>query len=192
MGPLYIVTARFGPTGAGPAWERYLEWSSLHQLTEVVSLDSMLCEPIISDLADDDWAHVVNEDFMTSYFTDLDHLVRRVGHLRDRNLLCVYRNPEAHPDGPGTTSFHFRFEGFDLVEAGGGPSALTNCGGFPKAFSNDELSEHGLLETLERANDVRRALQQHYPEERHAVCDVWAIFRAGAEEQRKKTSLLPV
>ena len=180
MGPLYIVTEKFDPTSRGPEWERYLEWSSLRQLTEVVSLDSMLCEPIISDLAEEDWAHVVKEDFMTSYFTDLDHLVRRVGHLRERNLLCVYRNPGAHPDGPPSTSFEFRFEGYDLVEAGGSVSALTNCGGFPKAFSNDELSEHGLLKSWQRANDVQRSLQQHYPEDPHAACDVWAIFRAAA------------
>ena len=115
----------------------------------------------------------------TSYFTDL-HLVRRVGHLRERNLLGVYRNPGAHPDGPPPSSFEFRFEGYDLVEAGGSTSALTNGGGFPKPFSNDELSKHGLLESLQRANDVQRCLRQRYPEEPHAACDVWAIFRAAA------------
>jgi hypothetical protein len=180
VGPLYIVTERFSPANCGTAWKGYLQWSNLHQLTELVSLDSMLCKPVIRELVDEDWAHIVNEDFMLSYFTDVEYLVRRAGHLRDRNLLCVYRNPATHPAGPVAASFHFGFEGYDLVEVGGGPSALTNCGGFPNAFSNEELSPHGLLPSLDRAAEVQEALRRHYPDEPHACCDLWAIFRTGA------------
>jgi hypothetical protein len=178
MGPLYIATERFGPHD--PAWQRYLEWSSLHQLTELVSLDSILCKPIIDELIDEDWAHVVNEDFMTGFFTDLDYLVTRTGPLRELNLLCVYRNPATHPRIPPNGLFNFSFEGYDLVEVGGGVSALTNCGGFPKAFTNGELSEHGLLRSLYRATEIQRALREVYPEEPHALCDIWEIFRAKA------------
>jgi hypothetical protein len=147
-------------------------------LTELVSLDSSLCGPVVREIVDDDWAHIVNADFMLHLFTDLDYLVRRVGDLRGRNLLCVYRNPASHPEAPVTSNFRFAFEGYDLVEVGGGTSALVNCGGFPEAFSNDELSVHGLLSSLDRANEVQHSLRQHYPDEPHASCNVWAIFRA--------------
>lgn len=180
LGPLYIVAERFGPATSESAWNRYVHWSTLHQLTELVSLDSILCGPVIREIVDDDWPHIVNADFMFHFFTDLDYLVRRVGHLRERNLLCVYKNPASHPDGPTTNQFRFGFEGYDLVEVGAGPSALVNCGGFRRAFSNDELSVHGLLPSLARASEVQRSLRREYPDEPHASCDVWAIFRADA------------
>ena len=175
MRALYIATRRFGPGAA--EWESYRRWSAL-ELTELVSLDLMLCPSVLEEIITEDWDHIVNQDFMLNYFTNLDYLVRRVGHLHGRNLLAVYRNPEAHPPAPETQRYQFVFEGYDLVEVNGGPSALTNCGGFPEAFSNGELSSHGLLLSLTRANEVRQALRDLYPSEPHAQCDVWAIYRA--------------
>lgn len=192
MGPLYLVTERFGP-GRGAEWDRYVEWSGLRHLTEVVSLDSMLCPPAISEIAPWDWPHIVNEDFMLQYFLDLDYLKRRVGEIGPRNLLCVYRNPDVDPV-PAEGPEHFVFEGYDLVDVHGDVSALTNCGGFPNAFRNEELSPHGLLPSRGRAIDVRRALQTQYPNERHAKCHVWAIFRAqrpgaaGSRQDRGRTT----
>ena len=60
----------------------------------------------------------------------------------------------------------------------GATSALTNCGDFSLAFSTQELTNHGLLASLERAREVQQALRQHYPLEHHANCHVWSVFRA--------------
>ena len=64
-----------------------------------------------------------------------------------------------------------------MVDREGSISALTNCGGFPNAFSNSELSEVGLLTEFERAVEVQRMLRSCYPDEHHADCHMWAIFR---------------
>jgi len=172
--PLYIVTERFDPA-RGADWADYISWSGLTQLREVVSLDSILCPKVIDEILQADWHHIVNEDFMLDYFTDLDYLIQRVGVLDGRNLLCVYKNPESvhNPADP-----RFELEGYDLIDVMGGVSALSNCGGFPLAFENDELNEVGLLPTLDRATAVRAALMSNYPAEPHANCDVWAIYRA--------------
>ena len=175
-GPLYIVTERFTPS-RGEEWTRYVAWSGLRQLSEVVSLDAMLCPPAVKEIVAEDWPHVLNEDFMLSYFHDLEYLVRRAGDLRDRNLLCLFRDPEAETIAP-SGAFQFAFEGYDLVDIRGGVSALTNCGGFPGAFSSTELSEHGLLRTLARANEVRGALAERYAGHGHELCHVWAVHRA--------------
>lgn len=176
VGPFYTVAERFDPS-CGEAWNRYVAWSGLTQLSEVVSLDGLLCPRVIQNLLPEDWPHIVNEDFMTGYFTEVDYLVGRCGGISGRNLLCVFRNPDSHPSAP-LGAHAFRFEGYELLDVHGDISALTNCGGLPLAFSNGELSDRGLLPTLERARDVRRALQDRYRAERHAECDVWAIFRA--------------
>ena len=43
----------------------------------------------------------------------------------------------------------FEFVGYDLVDIQSTASALTNCGGFQEVFSNNELSEKGLLKSHE-------------------------------------------
>jgi len=72
--------------------------------------------------------------------------------------------------GPPIGQFRFMFEGYDLVDVQYGMSALTNCGEFPEAFSNAELSEHGLLKSLDRANQVQKALADRYRNHDHARC----------------------
>lgn len=176
MGPLFIVTERF-EAGHGKRWHDYVAWSGLHQLTELVSLDDMLCPHVVAELQAEDWQHVKNENFMLHFFTDLDYLVGRCGGVGSRNLLCAFRDP-LEPPTPPAVAYDFRIEGYDLADVDGSTSALTNCGGFPRAFSNDELTSHGLLASLDRAIDVQRALAHHYPEEHHARCSVWALFRA--------------
>ena len=176
MVPLFIVTKRFGPHD-GDVWRKYIEWSKLTQLDELVSLDGSLCEHVVEEILDEDWAHILNEDCMLHYFTDVDYLLRRCGGAAGRNLLCVFRNPDGHPT-PSSSSHGFRFLGCDLIDSRSGPSALTNCDGFPLAFSNNELTAQGLLPSLARAREVQQALVDHYPEEGHARCDVWAVFRA--------------
>jgi hypothetical protein len=175
MGPYYIATERFGRS-AGEKWENYVRWSGLSQLIEVVSLDAMLCPRVVRDVLDEDWPHIVHQDFMGDYFTDLDYLLRRIGPCRPRNVLGVFKNPQIEPLSPGTGSW--KFVGYDLVETEGATSALTNCGGFPLAFHNQELNEAGLLGSLPRVKEVQLALRNAYPQEAHAVCDVWGIFRA--------------
>jgi hypothetical protein len=174
LGPLYIVTERFDP-GRGEEWRKYVAWSGLSQLREVVSLDSILCPKVIDGIVPEDWAHIVNEDFMLDYFTDLEYLIRRAGSLEGRSLLCVYKNPDAEVN---PSDARFALEGYDLVDVMGGISALTNCGGFSLAFAKSELNPVGLLPTLDRANAVCAALKSNYPAEPHAQCDVWVIYRA--------------
>jgi hypothetical protein len=173
LGPLYIVTERFNP--GRPDWDRYIAWSGLTQLREVVSLDGGLCPTVIKEILPEDWNEIVNEDFMLDYFISLDYLLQRAGSIEGRNLLCLFKNPDTHPSPPNS---RFQFEGYDLVDVMGGVSALTNCGGFSDAFENRELNTVGLVGDLGRAQAIQQALKTHYPSHSHATCDVWAIFRA--------------
>jgi hypothetical protein len=81
----------------------------------------------------------VNEDFMLHFFTDLDYLRGEIAAIS-----CVFRNPVAQPSAAQVPE-GFEFIGYDLLAKDSGITALTNCRGFPKAFSNNELSEKGLL-----------------------------------------------
>ena len=173
--PWFIATEQFGP-GKGSAWENYRSWSGLCQADEIVSLDSMLCPTVLSEIKDEYWPYIVNEDFMLNFFTDLAFLRRQLTAIEDRNLLCVYRNPTEHPALPQALG-RFEFVGYDLVDVQGGASALTNCGGFPDVLDITELNSRGLLTRLPRAREIQEELRKKYPEAHHANCHVWAIFR---------------
>ena len=176
LGPLYISVERFGPW-IGERWHDYVQWSGLTQLEELVSLDAALCSPVLQDVRDEYWPHIVNEDFMLDYFTDLNFMLTQVSEMKNKNTLCVFRNPTSHPVAPVGT-LQFEFLGYDLVDVFGSASALSNCRGFPKAFSNTEINPFGLLDSHERALEVQASLRAVYPDEDHANCHNWALFRA--------------
>lgn len=175
MQRLYIATDKFGPSDS-VGWKGYIEWSGLTQLNELVTLDSMLCPRSPNEMKDSYWPHVVNENFMLDFFVDLDFLLSELADTRDLNILGVIRRPSEDVSflaWPG-----FTFLGYDLMDHDVGNSALTNCGGFPEAFANSELSSVGLIPDFGRAVEVQRTLRsKYYPPEHHADCDLWAIFR---------------
>lgn len=175
MLPLFIATERFDSSD-GAKWNNYVDWAKIPNLCEVVSLDGMLCSHLPEEMCDEDWQHIVNESFRLGYFYDLDYLVGRVADKPRRNILGLYRNPETHittSPGPGD----FVFLGYDLIEEETQISALTNCGGFPETFSNDELNEYGLVPSFTRAREIQQLLAKQHPEESHAQCEMYAIWR---------------
>jgi hypothetical protein len=175
--PWFLATRSFSPRD-GIKWQEYVAWSQLAHLDEVVSLDHMLCPTILPDVKDEYWPHIVNEDFLLNFFVNLDFLLQQVATAADKNLLCVIREPDADAQSP--VDPRFTPIGFDLVETHTMTSALVNCGGFPRAFQNSELTSNGLLPSLTRAREVQLALRNEYPEEPHAQCDVWQLSRAVA------------
>ena len=172
--PLFIATERFDPTDEGK-WRKYFEWAKIPGLTEIVGLDSMLCPHMPQEMLDEDWKHVVNENFRTDYFLQFDYLLERVREQVRRNILGLYRNPVAHiTEAPAEGDFNFM--GYDLIEEQTQISALSNCGGFPDVFRNDELNSCGLILDFDRALEVKRVLAAKHPEESHAQCEMYAIW----------------
>ena len=174
--PWFIITKPF-TCHDGEAWDKYVAWSGLGHLDEVVTLDPMLCPTLLPEIRSEYWPHIVNEDFMLNFFVDLRFLLEQVPDRGPSNLLCVYRNP-ANPPAPDENPVGFELLGYDLVDVEGSASALSNCGGFPDVFSNAELSSKGLLTSHARALQVQADLRSRHPAEHHANCHVWAISRA--------------
>ncbi len=176
--PLYHTAVhRFDPECAGERWRDYIAWSGLEQLREVVSLDQLLCPNFFESLTTEDWEYNVHEDFKTDLFHNLEHVLRRAAARRCFQVLGVMQSPSA-VEVAEMRDPRFEFCGFDLLEAeAGGISALVNCGGFERSFSNQELNPLGLIGDHERALEIQACLAAEYPDEPHARCDVWAIYR---------------
>ena len=178
MPTVFVAKRRFDP-GAGENWTRYIAWSGLNQLREVVSLDQILCPTVPETLTAGDWEHNVHADYQTSYFRSLEYLRARVAGETGVNILAVVQNP-SRGDVETVELSGFRFAGFDLLDVCGDVSALTNCGGFDEVFSKAEVSDLGLLLDLDRAYEVQAGLRAVYPQESHARCHVWGIWRLAA------------
>jgi hypothetical protein len=172
--PLFIAIAPFDPSD-GQKWQEYYQWARIPGLVEVISLDSMLCRRIITEFEAEDWDHIVNENFRLNYFHDLAYLMRRIADAPRKHILGVYRNPSSHiPQAPAA---NFNFVGYDLIEEATQISALTNCGGFPDSFSNGELNRHGLIDEFSRAEEIHQSLPKRHPQEAHANCELYAIWK---------------
>ena len=178
MQPWFRALEQFGPAD-GARWDSYIAWSGLTQLDELVSLDGMLCPDILNEFDDGYWAHrPETPDSLHGWIVaDLPYLLSRLPPNRPCNVLAVVRGGEG-PSSLAIEGTQFTRLGFDLIERGSSISALTNCGGFPDAFANQELSPKGLLTSMERAREVQALLRQRYPDEAHADCELWAIYRA--------------
>lgn len=170
---LYIAVERFGPPDS--AWRDFVGWSGLTNLEEVVGLDSLLNRPALAEIEDEYWKHIVNEDHMLDFFTDFDFMLRQLPDIQGLNILGVIKAPTQ--DVSELDWSDFRFLGYELLDQDNAISALTNCGGFPEAFTIRDLTEIGLVASFDRATEVQQALRTFYPEERHADCNIWAIFR---------------
>lgn len=160
----------------GDRWLDYLRWLGRIDLPRVVTLDSMLCPPLVPIEADTDWEFAVNEDYLTDFFIDLEFVLRRAAAFPRSTVLAAVREP-SDADVAGFRHPGFTFAGFDVVDAQGGVSALLNCGGFPDVFSVEELSPmSGLIAARVRAFEIRDRLRQLHPDEPHADCHVWALW----------------
>lgn len=171
---VFTAVERFDPA-CGERWDGFVTWSGLTHLREAVTLDGSLCPSAFRELTTEDWNHNVHEDYKTDLFRDLDHVVKATAGRRV-NVLALVEEPSA-ADVVAFVDPRFVFSGFDLVDSRGGISALLNCGGFDKAFVPADLSECGLVTDYAKARDVQDRLRTEHPEEHHARCALWAIWR---------------
>src|SRR5919106_1510539 len=99
MQTLFVAKRPFDPS-AGDNWDRYVAWSGLSQLREVVSLDTMLCPTVPEELTAADWEYNVHADYQVFFFRSLQYLRERVMKEGRLNILAVLQNPTV-ADMPG-------------------------------------------------------------------------------------------
>ena len=179
--PWYRAVKPFDPT-FGEKWTKYIGWSGLTQLRELVSFDCCLCPNVMKKLKARDWKYNIHEDYVLFFFTNLDYLLKRVAKVKSVNILAAVENPQSECRNAFSDP-RFEFKGYDVMDICCDISALTDVGGFPKAFQNEELSDAGLISSLDRAVEINRSLQEHYPGEPHTDCDVWALWKMKREPE---------
>jgi hypothetical protein len=160
------------------SWDKYKDWSRMHQLDEIVSLDGMLNELLVEPDYDneDDWNLIHTFDnYQTGFFTDLEYVFKRLIRLENYNLLAVVIEPKEKCES--IDLLDYEFIGYDLLDQDFGISALTNCGGFDETFLPSEMNSKGLIDDFEKAYYIKEKLLINNPEEHHADTNVIAVWR---------------
>lgn len=171
---LYTVRERFTPSSS-EHWQGYPAFSGFENVNEVVTLDSILCPDVVSDLVDEDWNHNVLEDFRITLFRNPEYLMARQPLDPTRHqLLAILERPQISDDvPPGLIRC-----GFDIVDSYVENSTLTNCGPIPEAFDPSIVNELGLISDLATAVEVRDRMRKLQPDDPHlGACEVWLIAR---------------
>lgn len=171
---IYTVRERFTPAYS-KNWSEYAEWSGFTHISELVTLDSVLCEDRIDDLTPQDWQHNVQADCRLTWFTDLDYLRQHHPLRRDLDqLIAAVEKPDTVAPPPS----QFTHCGFDIVDAEGAISVLTNCGRFPGIFEPDDVNSVGLIDGIDLAQAIAHQLRMTFPDEPHCHdCRVWQVAR---------------
>lgn len=177
---LYTARGTYDKTydAEGLSWEKYLEWSKLTHLTELVSLDGMLNELLVEPDHNntDDWNYIHIVDlFQTGFFTTLEFVLKRMKKMEKFNLLSVVVEPEKECNSINLAGYEFI--GYDLLDHDFNMSALTNCGGFDETFLPTDLNDKGLIDDYEEAYDIKHRLVINNPGEHHAETYVIAVWR---------------
>jgi len=168
--PAYLVNRRFDPTCEG--WAAFVAWARLPQLEALRSVDGILCPLALTVYIDADWDHLLDPAHF-AVFTSAAWALQRTPLDPGAQLLRVEIAPSEEVPG---------CDGYDLVDAVGGVSALCNCGGFDEVFLPTELNRWGLLDDLDRARVVQAELQRRYPEDHHARCLIVAVQRQSTKD----------
>jgi len=162
----------------GISWKKYIEWSKLTHLKELVSLDELLNENLVEPDYDnaEDWNFIHCEDSVpTDFFTTLDFVFKRLKVKNKFNLLTVLIEPDK--DCKNINVENYEFVGYDLLDQYFSISALTNCGGFDETFLPTDLNEMGLIDDFTKAHEIKNRLLENNPDEEHADTNVIAIWR---------------
>jgi len=159
------------------SWEKYIEWSKLTQLKELVSLDGLLNGLAFKPDFDskDDWNYIVtDQNMVTVFFNSEKYVLEKVKDLKHYNFLAIIKEPKKEKAKLETD---FEFVGYDLIEKEGDISALTNCGGFDETFLPTELNEYGLISDFDKAKKIQTELPINNPAEHHANCYLYEVWR---------------
>lgn len=102
--------------------------------------------------------------------------------VKGTQILAVIIRPEIEVNDSLERNICFEFCGYDLVELSCCISAITNCGaGFGKAIVYERLNQYGLISSYKEAVFTQIRLNEEYPEESHADCELIEIWRYAPE-----------
>lgn len=93
-------------------------------------------------------------------------------------ILAIIVRPEISPNYELDSMKEFEFCGYDLVDHITGISAITNCGAdWGSALNYELLNNYGLFSNYRQVVTAQLDLDEQFPDESHAYCEIVEIWR---------------
>ena len=164
----YKVIEALGPE-TEDSWSSYIEWRKL-ELERFESVDGMLRPDYFEPESDEDWENCVNADYKLNLITDIDYAILVMKRYAGSILVGVDIELERDVDNKDGLL------GFDIMDEYCCTSLLTNWGN-DTSFINIAISKNGLLDSFEKALEIRDRLRDKFNEDSHACnCSIWAVY----------------
>ena len=163
---LFTIIENFG-VADGDAWTSYLEWRGVH-FDRFDSLDGILRKSLFTPESDEDWKHVVCEDFMLSYLTDFDYAHQKHAQIGSGSLMGLSHSEHDETDEG--------FLGYDLIDGYCDVSLLTNWGNDVEIV-NRALGSNALVPTLAQIESIYEFLTTNHGDDNHVEgCRIASVY----------------
>lgn len=163
---LFTIVEDFGKT-SGEAWSSYLEWRGI-PFERFDSLDGILRPDLFTPETAEDWDHVVHENLMIGYITDLAYARRIHSSLGTGSLVGF-----SYSDHQDTTE---DFLGYDIIDGTCNVSLFTNWGNDVEII-NQALAPNAPVPALSQIDIIHRYLLSNYGDDNHVKdCRVTSVY----------------
>ena len=165
---LFTIIESFSPND-GDRWTSYCKWRGL-TFTKFDSIDGILRPTLFNaPTKDEDWNHVVNEDFKLHLITDYEYAVKKHNEIGKGDLVGLKFDKHNESDSC--------FLGFDLIDRYCDVSLLTNWGNDVEII-NRSLSPSGLVLSRQLINEIQEELLRTSGDDSHVKgCQIVSIYR---------------
>ncbi len=160
------------------SWSRYIEWTKMTHLSELVTLDGGLSEFFVkidySKTEDWEGIYIVNQG-LTDFFKTPEFVLKRLKTNDKFNLLTLVIRPNYtcnHIEVEG-----YEFVGYELLDKDFCNSLLTNFGGFDHIFLPKDLNDKGLIDDFTKVYEIKEQLLENNPDGYFSDTNVIAVWR---------------
>ena len=168
----YTIVESFSPAD-GEKWDSYCKWRKKN-FERFDSIDGVLRPNLFDRLADEDWEHIVNENFMLHLITNRVHAEKKKKEI-EKGILLELRLDDHSPEDK-------RFLGFDIIDGYFDISLLTNFGNDIE-FINQALGSNGLVSDLMTTESIYRKLKNEFGSDPHVEdCQIISIYKTMDEQ----------
>ena len=169
----YVIKENFGLDSDD--WQEYAQWAGLEHCKEYYSIDGTRRESIFIPKSGEDWENCINEDCKTDMLTNLDYAKKIIHKYPNAEIIGVVENPKTNKI---TVLPRHILMGYDIIDAFGGISLITNWGGKDDEPKDYECNNFGLLNDIDFAYRFKEKLLKEYSEDPHVPnCEVWAVYK---------------
>ena len=164
---LYTIVESFSPED-GEKWDSYCKWRGKN-FERFDSIDGMLRPPLFEKPEENDWEHIVNEDFMLHLITNRAHADKKKKEIEKGILLELRLDNHSQDDE--------RFLGFDIIDGYFDISLLTNFGNDIE-YVNEMIERNGLVSDFQTAKGIYTKLKEEFGDDAHVEdCRIISIYK---------------